>query len=43
MICIYISDDKIKLLDGNASGSRISINSFYDISTRAGCIESTLR
>ena len=39
MICIYINDDKIKLLDGNYSGNRIAINSFYDISTRAGCME----
>ena len=39
MICIYISDDKIKLLEGGMSGSRIAVGSFYDISTRAGCIE----
>lgn len=39
MICIYISDDKIKLLEGGMSGSRIAVSSFYDISTRAGCIE----
>ena len=39
MICIYITEDKIKLLDGNMSGSKISISSFYDISTRAGSME----
>ncbi len=39
MICIYISDDKIKLLDGAMSGNRIAINSFYDISTKAGSME----
>ena len=39
MICIYIIDDKIKLLDGGMKGNRIAVNSFYDISTRAGSME----
>lgn len=40
MICVYISDDKIKLIDGAQSGSHIVVKSFYDISTRAGNMES---
>ncbi len=40
MICIYISDDKIKLIDGALSGGRIAVKSFYDISTKAGSMES---
>lgn len=39
MICIYISDDKIKLLDGSFSSNRINISGFYDISTKAGSME----
>ena len=39
MICIYISDDKIKLLDGSYGSGRINVSSFYDISTRAGYME----
>lgn len=40
MICIYISDDKIKLIDGEQRGNKLVIKSFYDISTKAGSLES---
>lgn len=40
MICIYISDEKIKLIEGDARGNRIIVQRFYDISTKAGSLES---
>ena len=39
MICIYISDDKIKLIDGAVKGGAISVKSSYDITTNAGSME----
>lgn len=39
MICIYISDEKIKLIDGAVRGGKIVVNSFCDISTTAGSLE----
>lgn len=40
MICVYISDEKIKLIEGDARGNKISVQRFYDINTKAGSLES---
>lgn len=40
MICVYISDEKIKLVEGDARGNKIIVQRFYDISTKAGSLES---
>jgi len=40
MITIYVSDDKIKIIDGSLSGNKIIVKSFYDITTKAGSLES---
>ena len=40
MILIYISDEKIKLIDGEQRGKKTIVRSFYDISTKAGSLES---
>lgn len=40
MICVYISDEKIKLIEGDARGNKITVQRFYDINTKAGSLES---
>ncbi|MBQ7653142.1 MAG: hypothetical protein IJS93_02075 [Clostridia bacterium] len=40
MICIYISDEKIKLIDGEQRGKKTVVKNCYDISTKAGSLES---
>lgn len=40
MICVYVSDEKIKLIEGDARGNKIVVQRFYDISTKAGSLES---
>lgn len=39
MICVYVSDEKIKLIEGDARGNKIVVQRFYDISTKAGSLE----
>ena len=40
MICIYMNDDRVKVLDGKKKGSKILIKKFFDIPTKTGSLES---
>ena len=40
MLCVNISDDRIKIVDGKKSGGKIIVNKCYEIETKAGSMES---
>ena len=40
MLSVNIGDDKIKIIDGKASGGKIVVNKCYDIETKVGAMES---
>ena len=40
MLCVNISDDKIKIVDGKSGGGKIIINNCYEIETKVGAMES---
>lgn len=39
MICIYVNDDRVKIVDGKASGKKIIIKKIIDVPTKSGSIE----
>ena len=40
MLCVNISDDKIKIVDGKMSGGKVVVNKCYEIETKVGSMES---
>ena len=40
MLCVNISDDRIKIVDGKKSGGKIIVNKCYEVETKAGSMES---
>ena len=40
MLCVNISDDKIKIVDGKSNGGKVIINKCYEIDTKVGSMES---
>ena len=40
MLCVNISDDRIKIVDGKFSGGRIIVNKCYEIDTKVGAMDS---
>ncbi|MGI6701341.1 MAG: type IV pilus biogenesis protein PilM [Christensenellales bacterium] len=40
MICIYMNDDRVKVIDGKKKGSKILVKKFYDIPTKTASLES---
>lgn len=40
MICIYMNDDRVKIIEGKCSGSKIAINKFFDIPTKTASLDS---
>lgn len=40
MLCVNISDDRIKIVDGKSSGGKVVINNCYEIDTKVGTMES---
>ena len=40
MLCVNISDDKIKIVDAKAGGGKVVVNKCYEIESKAGAMES---
>ncbi len=40
MLCVNISDDRIKIVDGKKSGGKIIVNKCYEVETKVGSMES---
>ena len=40
MLCVNISDDRIKIVDGKMSGGKVVVNKCYEIETKVGSMES---